>query len=142
MLVVSLWYLLDTNIVSEPLRPQPDPGVMAQLAKHAGRAATATIVWHELLFGCYRLPASRKRSAIERYLQQVVRQTLPLLPYDAAAAEWHAAERARLTNIGQTPSFVDSQIAAIAKVNGLTLITANVEHYSTFQGLRVDDWRT
>jgi tRNA(fMet)-specific endonuclease VapC len=142
VLVVSLWYLLDTNIVSEPLRPQPDPGVMVQLAKHAGRAAIATIVWHELLFGCYRLPASRKRSAIERYLQQVVRQTLPLLPYDAAAAEWHAAERARLTNIGQTPSFVDSQIAAIAKVNGLTLITANVEHYSTFQGLRVDDWRT
>ena len=140
MLVVSLRYLLDTNIVSEPLRPQPNRGVMAQLAKHAGRAAIATVVWHELLFGCHRLPASRKRSAIERYLQQVVWQTLPFLPYDAAAAEWHAAERARLTTIGQTPSFVDGQIAAIAKVNGLTLVTANVEHYSAFQGLRVDDW--
>jgi tRNA(fMet)-specific endonuclease VapC len=87
VLVVSLRYLLDTNIVSEPLRPQPNPGVMAQLAKHAGRAAIATVVWHELLFGCQRLPASRKRSAIDQYLQQVVRQTLPLLPYDASAAE-------------------------------------------------------
>jgi tRNA(fMet)-specific endonuclease VapC len=115
---------------------------MAQLAEHAGRAAIATIVWHELLFGCHRLPVSRKRSAIDRYLQQVVRQTLPLLPYDASAAKWHAAERARLTTIGQTPSFVDGQIAAIAKVNGLTLVTANVEHYSAFQGLRVENWRT
>jgi tRNA(fMet)-specific endonuclease VapC len=99
------------------------------------------IVWHELLFGCYRLPASAKRTAIENYLFQVIAPSIVILPYDESAAEWHAAERARLVAVGQTPSFADGQIAAIAKTNELTLVTLNLSDYAGFADLKVEDWQ-
>lgn len=99
------------------------------------------MIWHELLFGCYRLPHSTRRAAIEEYLDQVVAPSIPILPYDAQAAAWHAAERARLAGMGRTPPFADGQIAATARVNGLALITANLADYAAFQDIQVVDWR-
>jgi tRNA(fMet)-specific endonuclease VapC len=96
---------------------------------------------HEMLVGCYRLPVSAKRTAIEKYLFDVIRPSLPILPYDDRAAEWHAAERARLIQIGRTPPFPDGQIIAIAKVHDLILVTINLADYSSFQDVRVEDWR-
>lgn len=139
---MSLSYLLDTNVLSEPAKPRPDPGVKRRLREAAGRVATASLVWHELWFGCYRLPASRRRTTLERYLLEVIAPGIPVLGYEDAAAQWHATERARLTRDGRTPSFVDGQIAAIARVNALVLVTANVKHYETFEGLTVEDWRS
>lgn len=104
--------------------------------------ATAAPAWHELLFGCERLPPSRKRQAIESYLFRTVRASIPILPYDQAAAEWHATERARLTGLGKTPAFIDGQIAAIAKVNNLILVTSNLAHFEPFEELQIRDWRS
>jgi len=139
---VSTMYLLDTNIVSEPLRPTPNAKVMARLKRHQDELAIATVVWHELWFGCNRLPASAKRTAIENYLNQVVAVSMLILPYDQRAAEWHAAERARLTNIGKGPPFVDGQIIAIAHTNDLILVTLNLSDYAAFDGVTVEDWST
>ena len=133
-------YLFDTNVLSEPLRPVPNRRVMQRLRRFEDRIVTASVVWHELRYGACRLPRSNKRSAIEKYIESVVGTTLPILPYDEKAARWHAAERARLEKIGKTPTFVDGQIAATAKVNGLTLVTRNVEDYSLFERLTVEDW--
>ncbi len=137
---MSVRYLLDTNVLSEPLRPQPDEHVLHMLEQHEGALATATLVWHELWFGCLRLPPSKRRHVIERYLMEVVGPYIPLLPYDERAARWHAEERARLSQMGRTPPFVDGQIAAIAAVNGLILVTRNVNDYSDFHELHVETW--
>ncbi len=137
---MSLRYLLDTNVISEPLRPQPDAEVLRLLQQREGQICIASIVWHELLFGCYRLPPLARRTAIERYLFQVVAPTIPTLVYDEAAAAWHAAERARLTSRGRTPSFADGQIAAVAQTNQLVLVTFNTSDYADFAGLTVEDW--
>lgn len=93
-----------------------------------------------MLFGCYRLPPSARRAVIERYLEEVVGPSIPILPYDARAAAWHAAERARLVAAGKTPPFADGQIAAVAKVNGLAVVTANLADYAGFLDLEVVDW--
>ncbi|BAZ50968.1 PilT domain-containing protein [Nostoc sp. NIES-4103] len=138
--MVNLRFLLDTNILSEPLRPLPNTNVLEMLRRHENEIATATVVYHELLFGCYRLPESRKRQTIEKYLQEIVQPNIPLLPYDTNAAMWHATERARLVNIGKTPSFADGQIAAIANVNDLVLVTNNISDYADFTELAVDNW--
>jgi tRNA(fMet)-specific endonuclease VapC len=138
---VTLRYLLDTNVLSEPLKPQPNPPVMLKLAEAATSIATAAVVWHELQFGAARLRQSRRRRLIESYLVEVVRPSVPILPYDERAAHWHAVERARLVAAGRTPPFVDGQIAAIAVVNQLVLVTANVADYSAFSELNVEDWR-
>lgn len=66
---------------------------------------------------------------------------MPIIPYDKAAAEWHARERSRLERSGKSTPFADSQIAAIARVNDLILVTANRSHFDSFEGLAVEDWR-
>ena len=137
---MTLKYLLDTNIVSEPLRPVPAPGILRGMRRHEGELAIPSIVWHELQFGCLRLPKSRRRTAIERYLQDVVLASFPILDYDRAAAEWHAFERARLAAVGKTPPFIDGQIAAIARGNELVLVTANKADFGGFKGLRLAAW--
>jgi len=171
-------FLLDTNILSEPNRREPNQSVLDKLEKYQNEIATATIVWHELLFGCQRLPTvhpetlpklklwipryplfgvqsfsfgnifgvsgwtlptSRKREKLEQYLYQTVAQ-LPILPYTQEAAEWHAAERARLSLLGKMPPFADGQIAAIAKVNNLIIVTANVSDYEIFSDVVIENW--
>ncbi|MBX9695438.1 MAG: type II toxin-antitoxin system VapC family toxin [Cyanobacteria bacterium] len=135
---MSINFLLDTNVFSEPLRVSPNKKVMQKLKHHNAELAIAAPIWHELLVGCFRLPESKKRSLIERYLNQVV---LPILPYDAQAARWHAAERARLISLGKTPPFVDAEIAAIAATQNLTLVTFNTADFIQFEDLKFVDWR-
>jgi tRNA(fMet)-specific endonuclease VapC len=137
---MTLRYLLDTNIISEPVRPLPNANVMAKLIEAKSTVAIASIVWQEVLLGCYRMPDSKRRRAIEAYLQEEVKVKLPILPYTQEAAEWFAKERARLIPIGLTPSYADGQIAAIAKVNNLILVTRNVADYANFQELPIENW--
>ena len=137
---MRLKYLLDTNVVSEPLRPRPRGGVLRKLRKHQEEIAIPSIVWHELRFGVARLPISRRREIIERYLDEVVLTTMPILDYDRLAAEWHAAERARLVSHGETPPFADGQVAAIARVREMTLVTFNEADFRRFEGLQVVSW--
>lgn len=95
-----LKYLLDTNTISEPARPSPNRRLLERLERNAQAIAIAAPVWHELLFGLQRLPPSAKRTRIENYLFGSV-VDLPILPYDSVAAEWHAAQRARLEAQGR-----------------------------------------
>ena len=81
-----------------------------------------------------RLPDSRRRDFLTDYLNMIYVE-LPILAYDTRAAEWHARERARLAATGRTPPFVDGQIAAIAAVNQLTLVSRNVRDFTIFDGL-------
>lgn len=97
-------YLIDTNIISEALKPIPANQVINRLEQYKYDIAICTPVWHELLFGLYRLPSSDKRNKLKHYLYDVVGK-LPLFAYNQDAAEWHAKERARLTKIGKTPPF-------------------------------------
>jgi tRNA(fMet)-specific endonuclease VapC len=137
-----LKFLLDTNILSEPMNLIPNKGVMQKLQENATEIATASPVWHELLYGTFKLPVSKKRKTLETYLFDVVLTDIPLLPYDSRAARWHAEERARLQAKGLTPAFVDGQIAAVVATNTLTLVTRNISDYKQFRGLKIVSWHT
>ena len=89
-------YLLGTSTVSNPLRLRPSPGGLRRLHEHESESAVPAPVWDELRFGCARLLRSRRREAIERYLEDVVLESFPILDYGFKAADWHARERARL----------------------------------------------
>lgn len=135
-----LRYLLDTNVVSQPVSKAPAANVLRKLRSIADQCAIAAPVWHELQYGCRRLPAGKRREALEDYLADVVQASFPILPYDDAAAKRHAAERARLEEAGTTVPFVDGQIAAIALTNDLVLVTSNVRDFAPFNGLTVENW--
>lgn len=133
-------FLLDTSTVSAAVWRVPDPGVLAQLSEHGGECAICAPVWHELQFGVRRLPRGKRRAALEGFLEEVVRATLPILPYDERAAEWHGEERARLARTGKAVPFVDGQIAAVAVTRGVPLVTANPTDFRLFRGLVVHNW--
>jgi tRNA(fMet)-specific endonuclease VapC len=78
---------------------------------------------------------------MERYLWNVLLPLVPILPYGERESEWHARERARLGGIGKTPPFADGQIAAVAAVHGLVLITFDLKGFQHFEGLKIEDWR-
>ncbi len=133
-------YLIDTNILSEAVKTAPNKSVMKMLKRRQHEIVIAAPVWHELQFGCHRLPRSRKREIIASFLNDIVKRTMLILPYDDMAAEWHARERARLSSKGLTPSFVDGQIAAISVVNGLILVTRNIDDFKQFLRLKIENW--
>ena len=87
-----------------------------------------------------RLPKSRKRLMIELYLAEAVWHNIEILPYDEVAADWHADQRARLTIVGRSPSFIDGQIAAISKINNLILVTRNKSDFKVFSTLTIQNW--
>ena len=137
--MVALRYLLDTNVLSEPARPNPHPNVLRQLQANRSSLAVAATSWHEAMYGVRRLSPSERRRTLERYLE-TERHQIVVLPYDEAAADWHADERARLAQTGRTAPFADGQIAAVAAVNGLILVTANVADFEHFEWLTVENW--
>ena len=137
---MTLRFLLDTSVVSAPVSKTPPPHVIKRLEDHGHESAIAAPVWHELTYGCRRLPRGKRRDAIDTYLHDVVKASFPILSYDEAAATWHGHERARLEGLGRAAPFTDSQIASIAHVNGLILVTFNVKDFAGFKDLSVTNW--
>lgn len=133
-------YLLDTNVISEMIKRTPVPGVMEHFEQHENELVTASPVWHELNFGWIRLPDSKRKKQIGIFLIEVILPNIDILPYDHKAAVWHSRERARLSSSGRTPPFVDGQIAGIAAVNNLTLVTRNVRDFDFFRDIRIENW--
>lgn len=136
---MGLVYLLDTNVISELVRKQPNEQVQAKVQTTIGSVAIASVTWHEVQYGVQRLAPSRRRSRIEAYFANVETQ-MPILPYNQAAAEWFARERARLSKIGRPASYADGQIAAVAAVNHLIVVTRNVADFADFASITVENW--
>ena len=137
---MTLRYLLDTSIVSSPISKAPSPEIIKQLEKRGHECAIGAPVWHELMYGCHRLPRGKRRTALETYLTEVVQPSFTILPYDQAAAVWHGRERARLEGLGRPAPYVDGQIGAIAYANGLILVTVNTRDFAPFKDLQLENW--
>lgn len=133
-------FLLDTDVLSEQTKVKPEKGLVVWLERHAGEGyAIASVTLGEVRYGIERHPHGRKRSALERWWRTAV-ALLPVLSYDREAAIWHARERVRLEGVGTPRPFVDGQIAAVAAVNGLELVTRNAADYQPFD-IVLADWR-
>ncbi len=133
-------YLLDTNILSEPAKPKPSPYVLAKFSKLGDECATASAVWHELWFGCFRLAKSKRRAELEQYLRQIANSKMPILPYDEGCAKLHARLRSEMAASGTPCSPVDLHIASVAILHGLILVTRNVRDFNLIPELRLENW--
>ena len=137
---MNLRYLLDTSTLSAGIAPKPNRRVVTRIGQRGSHCAIASVVWNELVYGLTRLPEGKRKAELSAFLYDVVLKSFPVLPYGEEEATWHGIERARQENVGRPGPFVDGQIAAIAQVNGLTLVTANVRDFALFDVLRVEDW--
>jgi len=133
-------YLLDTNILSEPARIKPNETVMQNFTQYDGQYTTAAIVWHELQYGCALLKESKRKKELQSYLTVLKNNGLNIQPYDHRAAEWFAKQRATLKGQGKVVSYADGEIAAIAAVNNLVLVTRNTRDFKDYTNLDLANW--
>ncbi len=137
--------ILDTNVLSEPLRPNPDPTVLAWLDRQQPETLYLTAVnMAELLAGVEVLPAGKRRANLE---VAIVGQVLSLfdgriLPFDLLAARAFARLNATAQATGQTIGFADCAIAAIASAHGFVVATRNVRDFSATGVDLINPWTT
>lgn len=118
--------LLDTNVISEPLKARPDPRVVAWIdAQLVETLYVATITLAELRYGVAVHPDGKKKVTVLENLEQLM---LPLfrgrvLAFDEAAAAAYAQLRAAAARQGKAIGDSDGYIAATARANGLAVAT-------------------
>lgn len=135
--------LIDTNVVSEPLRRRPEPRVAEWIdSQPLETLYLSTVTVAELRFGVASLPAGRRRDLLNEKLE---RSILPLfagrvLPFDLPPTEAYAVLTARTRRNGVAVSLSDGYIAAIALAGGMTVATRDKPPFEA-AGLRViDPW--
>jgi predicted nucleic acid-binding protein len=138
--------LLDTNVLSEALKPSPSPIVVTWLNTNHANAAISSITIFELEAGVGLLEAGKRRDALENAIARMIRRFgSRIYAFDAAAAR--AAARllvqARSQGLGlhQIPNkLADLQIAGVAHAYGLELATRNVGDFAGLGITLIDPW--
>ena len=133
-------FLVDTNTFCEAAKPEPNHRVLSRLIARQFDWTTCATAWEEFIAGVAALPRSERRTKLEAYRESLIDGGLDVLPFDRTAAEWMGAERARLRKRGLTPAYRDIQIAAVAATRKLIVVTRNVADFSSFSGVRTQNW--
>jgi predicted nucleic acid-binding protein len=132
-------YLLDTDILSNLLKPAPSTRLIVRLASvPPEQQFTSSITLGELVYGAYR---HRTRTGV--LLEQIDRTLLPnltILPFNDDAARHYGELRAELERRGTPLDDADLRIAAIALSRNLIVVTGNVRHFQRVPGLAVENW--
>jgi toxin FitB len=135
--------VLDTNVVSEPMKAQGDPAVTAWLDRQVADTLylTATSL-SELLVGIELLPAGRRRSGLDTALAELVARLFGprILPFDQQAATVYPRLVGRARAAGQAITFADGQIAAIAAARGFTVATRDTVPFAAAGVPVINPW--
>jgi predicted nucleic acid-binding protein len=132
--------VLDTNVLSEPLKSEPDRAVLDWIAAQAESVTTAVSVG-ELLTGVRRLPSGRRRSGLLRAIEQILSAfSGSVLPYDEAAARKYAELQESRRIAGAPLSVEDGMIAAICATHAGALATRNTKDFRGLGLNLVDPW--
>ena len=141
--MIRPYYLLDTNMISELMKPNPDKHVITKMSEYENLIALPSTVWTELMFGVNTMPEGKRKDFVFTKLVDDIQSTYNIIQYDNHAAWIQADIRSRLQEIGTPVDFPDTQIAAIAVSNCMILVTRNIKHFEAIQNvspLMVENW--
>ncbi len=128
--------VLDTNLLSEPLRRNPEPAVLGWLAHPTEVFALSAVSVGELLTGVHLLPSGQRRAALKVAIESLLESFAgAVLSYDEHAARVYVELQERSRNTGRPIGVEDGMIAAICIANGAALATRNIKD---FDGLGID----
>ncbi|PPF45281.1 VapC toxin family PIN domain ribonuclease [Pseudoclavibacter sp. AY1F1] len=133
--------VVDTNVLSEPLRREPDRRVLEWLARNAGQLVLTTITIAELRYGAMRLPEGTRRTALLLAVDRLVDEAGDrAVPFDVEAAHAYAAIRSMREARGRSISVEDTMIAAICRSRGYALATRNIRDFDDVGLSLFDPW--
>jgi predicted nucleic acid-binding protein len=137
--------VLDTNVVSELMRPAPSTRVVSWVGSQSASSLYVTTLTHaEILYGVLLLPAGRRRNAIESAAVGLFETEFAgrILSFDSAAAALYARVASDRRRSGRPISHFDAQIASITRANRATLATRNAKDFERCGIRLIDPWRT
>ncbi|MGB7565464.1 MAG: type II toxin-antitoxin system VapC family toxin [Prochlorococcaceae cyanobacterium] len=135
--------LLDTNVVSEVMRPSPDPGVIGWLnAVDAGDLYLSRISIAEIIFGLELLPPGQRRQGLEERFEAFLSAAFAhrVLSFDQAAARQYGPIMAERRRTGSPMAAPDGQIAAIARSQAMDLATRNTSDFRSCGLTLINPW--
>lgn len=136
--------ILDTNVVSELLRPNRDENVVAWVdAQPLAEFFVTAITEAELRYGVAKMPSGRRKKALEADVHAILQQEFEerILPFDSKAAIEYAAIVSARRALGKPISQFDAQIAAIARANGaVAIVTRNVDDFANTGVTVINPW--
>ena len=130
--------ILDTNVISELLRPAPEPKVEHWLSAQDGLNVYLTSISEaELRYGLAIMGNGKRRAALVDAVDRILREDLAgrILPFDSSAAQSFATIAAARRSAGRPIAQADCQIASIAHTRGATVATRNTPD---FEGCEID----
>lgn len=136
-------YLLDTNIISQVTKPEPNEKLLSNLELHSETCVISSITWYELKNGIELLEDGAKKEKLRTFLTDYVQSSFPIIPYDIHAASINADITSKLLKLGKPTPIMDTQISSIAIANNLILITHNTKDFQIFTdhfNLMLEDW--
>jgi toxin FitB len=138
-------FLLDTNVVSELVRPKPESAVVTWISGHLpNELFLSAITIAELVRGVSKIPAGRRRERLRRWVNDDLQRQFQarILSFDQEAAMIWGTVMGEADRRGRPRSAIDIQIAAIAIRNGLTLVTRNVLDVEDVPVKVINPWGT
>jgi toxin FitB len=135
--------VLDTNVVSEPMRAQGDPAVRGWLDEQVVETLYLTAVsLSELLLGVEVLPEGRRKRGLRTGLAELIGELFGsrILAFDGEAAAVYAGLAARARRAGRPLSVADGQIAAIATLHGFSVATRDTQPFRDAGVPVIDPW--
>ncbi len=135
--------VLDTNVVSELMRPEPHDQVVAWTDRQpVDEVFITAIAVAELLYGIGRLPAGRRRDQLADVLEEIVTEDFErrVLAFDGVAAAHYVGIVVERDRMGRPISMADAQIAAICRSHGATVATRNVDDFNDVGVDIVNPW--
>lgn len=134
--------VLDTNVVSELMRPSPDPRVTVWAeGQIPAEVVTSAVTVAEIGHGIARLPGSRRRDLLAVTAEEVFGAfATRVLPFDASAAPYYAGIVVARERTGTPISGFDAQIAAICRARGARLATRNTADFAELDLDLIDPW--
>jgi len=136
--------LLDTNVLSELLRPVPEPGVLGWLERQPAMSIyTTTVTQAEILLGVAVMPAGKRRNQLAAAVAAIFDEDFVerVLPFDGDAAVAFADIVAARRSLGTPISQFDAMIAALARSRGAQLATRNDRDFAHCGVDVVNPWR-
>ena len=137
-------FVLDTNVLSEMMRSEPDSKVAAWVsARPASSLFTTTVTQAEILYGLGLLPSGKRRADLEAAVSEVFATDFVgrVLPFDQAAAHAYAEIAVARRRGGRPITQLDAQIAAIARSRDADLATRNIADFEDCGIDVIDPWR-